>query len=534
MKTNMQIQSQPNLLYEKVAFNIRQMIEKETYRAGEKIPSIRNLSRLMHVSINTVMEAYAHLENVGLIEARPQSGYYVSNRLVAADIKRENKKVVEYIAPNNVTFADVPLQIMRNLYNSSLLPLGGGSPNPQLLPIDKLNKMLSSQSKRFRIQNVSYAAAAGLKKLRMQIAKRSLTYGCNLASEDIIITSGCIEAVTLALQATCRPGDTVAIASPVFYTFLYSIQWMGLKVLEIPATPQEGINLDVLRYAINQNPIRACIFISNFNTPLGSLMTDVKKQELVALLAMHDIPLIEDDVYGDLAFGPNRPSAAKAYDEKGLVLYCSSFSKTLAPGYRVGWIAPGKYRERVEQLKSVLNVATASPTQLAVAEFLTNGGYDQHLRKLRRTYAKQTFLFRSTIKRYFPLGTRITNPEGGFILWLEMPDDVDSLKVYEAAVQNGIGIAPGIIFSTTGNKYNNCIRLNAAYWSEEVEQALETLGKIANTMVRNGISISTGQDFKNKSITGNNSAAGKVKLKSRKTKNSLSLARKKKMPELTL
>ncbi|OGP67743.1 MAG: GntR family transcriptional regulator [Deltaproteobacteria bacterium RBG_16_44_11] len=483
MKTNAQTQTRQNLLYEEVGFKIRSMIEKGTYRVGERIPSIRNLSRQMHVSINTVMEAYSNLENVGLIEARPQSGYYVSYRRLEPATKREKKKVIEDIAPNCVTFADVPLQVMRNLYNVSLVPLGGGSPNPDLLPIDKLNRMLATESRRFRIQSVSYTAAPGIKKLRTQIAKRSLNYGCNLAPEDIMITSGCIEAITLALQATCRPGDTVAIGSPVYYTFLHSIQWMGLKVLEIPSTPEDGLSLEVLRYAIKHNPVHACIIISNFNNPLGSLMTDEKKRELVALLAKHNIPLIEDDVYGDLAFGANRPSAAKAYDEKGLVLYCSSFSKTLAPGYRVGWIVPGKFRQRVEQLKSVFNVATASPTQLAIAEFITNGGYDQHLRKLRRTFARQIAYVRNAVGRYFPQGTRVTHPEGGFILWVEMPEGVDSLKLYEGALQNGISIAPGIIFSITGDKYNNCIRLNAAFWSERVEQALETLGGLAEAMM---------------------------------------------------
>ena len=437
----------------------------------------------MHVSINTVMEAYANLENMGLIEARPQSGYYVTHRLQQSEVKRENKKVIEDLAPNCVTFADAPLQVMRNLYNSSLVPLGGGSPNPDLLPIDKLNRMLATEPRRFRIQSVSYAAAPGIKKLRTQIAKRSINSGCHLAPEDIMITSGCIEAITLALQATCRPGDTVAIGSPVYYTFLHSIQWMGLKVLEIPSTPEDGINLEVLRYAINHNPVHACLVISNFNNPLGSLMTDGKKRELVTLLAKHNIPLIEDDVYGDLAFGPARPSAAKAFDEKGLVLYCSSFSKTLAPGYRVGWIVPGKYRERVEQLKSVFNVATASPTQLAIAEFLTNGGYDQHLRKLRRIFVRQIACIRNAVGNYFPQGTRVTQPQGGFILWVEMPEEVDSLRLYGAALKNGISIAPGIIFSTSGNKYSNCIRLNAAFWSERVEQALETLGDVARTMV---------------------------------------------------
>jgi DNA-binding transcriptional MocR family regulator len=418
-----------------------------------------------------------------MIEARPQSGYYVSSRIPEAEVKQANKKVIEDLAPNCVTFADAPLQVMRNLYNISLVPLGGGSPNPDLLPIDKLNRMLATESRRFRIQSVSYTAAPGIKRLRTQIAKRSLNSGCHLSPEDIIITSGCIEAVTLALQATCRPGDTVAIGSPVYYTFLHSIQWMGLKVLEIPSTPRDGINLEVLRYAIKHNPIHACIIISNFNNPLGSLMTDEKKREMVSLLAKHDIPLIEDDVYGDLAFGPARPSAAKAYDEKGLVLYCSSFSKTLAPGYRVGWIVPGKFREKVEQLKSLFNITTATPTQLAIAEFLTNGGYDQHLRKLRRTFARQVAYVQNAVSRYFPRGTRVTHPEGGFILWVEMPEGVDSLKLYEGALQNGISIAPGIIFSTTGDKFNNCIRLNAAFWSERVEQALETLGGLAEAMM---------------------------------------------------
>jgi DNA-binding transcriptional MocR family regulator len=199
-------------------------------------------------------------------------------------------------------------------------------------PIDKLNRMLATEARRFRIQSVSYAGSRGCKRLRVQIARRSLSAGCTLSPEDIVITSGCVEAVTLALQVTCRPGDTVAMASPVYYTFLNSIQWMGLKVLEIPSTPGEGMNLEVLSYAIKHTPVHACIIMANFNNPLGSLMPDQKKRELVALLAHHEIPLIEDDVYGDLCHGPIRPTSAKAYDAKGLVLYCSSFSKTLAPG----------------------------------------------------------------------------------------------------------------------------------------------------------------------------------------------------------
>ena len=482
MRTDGQAEAGKKLLYEEVADRIGGMIEKGTYRPGERIPSIRDLSRQMRVSINTVMQAYAHLENVGMVEARPQSGYYVRSRLLEPEARPANKKATEDLAPNPVTLGDIPFQVMRNISNISFIPLGGGIPNPDLLPIDKLNRMLATESRRFRIQSVSYSTVSGIKRLRTQIAKRSLDSGCALSPEDIVITSGCVEAVMLALQATCRPGDTVAIGSPVYYTFLNSIQWIGLKVLEIPSTPREGMNLEVLSYAIRHNPVHACIIISNFNNPLGSLMPDEKKQELVALLAKHNIPLIEDDVYGDLAFGPVRPTAVKAYDKKGLVLLCSSFSKTLAPGYRVGWIVPGRFHEKVGRLKALLNIATASPTQLAIAEFLTNGGYDHHLRTIRRIYARQVAQVRDAVGRHFPRGTRVTRPEGGFVLWVEMPEEVDAFRLYEEALRKGISIAPGTIFTTTGDKFSNCIRLNAAFWSERIEQALETLGGMAEAI----------------------------------------------------
>ncbi|NJD62860.1 MAG: PLP-dependent aminotransferase family protein [Deltaproteobacteria bacterium] len=469
-------------LYEEIAARVGGLIEQGTYRPGERIPSIRELSRQMQVSVNTIMGAYAQLENLGMVEARPQSGYYVRSRVLEPGADVPERKPEEEPAPCCVSVEEVPLRVIRSLTDPSLVPLGGGVPNPDLLPIDKLNRMLATESRRFRIQSVSYTGPRGTQRLRAQISKRSLNYGCTPAPEEIVVTSGCVEAVTLALQATCRPGDTVAVASPVYYTFLNSIQWMGLKVLEIPSTPQEGMNLDVLRYAIRNNPVHACLIISNFNNPLGSVMPEEKKRELVALLAQHDIPLIEDDVNGDLAFGPSRPTAVKAYDEKGLVLYCSSFSKTLAPGYRVGWIVPGRYQRKIQQLKALFNIATATPTQLAVAEFLTSGGYDHHLRTIRRIYSRQVARVRDAVGRHFPLGTRVTRPEGGYVLWVEMPDGVDAFRLYEGALKAGISIAPGTLFTATGDRYRNCIRLNAAFWSERTEQALETLGAMAHEL----------------------------------------------------
>jgi len=482
MGTNRGNQPGAELLYEEIAARISGMIEKGTYHPGERIPSIRNLSRQMSVSVNTVMEAYAQLENSGLIEARPQSGYYVRVHHPEPKARLARIPSLEYSAPNDVVLGDTPLEIMRTLKNPSLIPLGAGSPNTGLLPADKLNRMLSSQSKRFPDQSITYAPPQGLKKLRVQIARRLLNSGCSHSADDIIITSGCVEAVTLALLTTCRPGDTVALASPIYYTFLNSIQWLGLKVLEIPSVHGEGLSLEVMSYAMKHTPINACVIIANFNNPLGTLMPDDRKRDLVKMLAKHEIPLIEDNVYGDLGFGPSNPSSLKAYDEKGLVLSCSSFSKTLAPGYRIGWIVPGRFQQRVEQLKSLFNISTASPTQLAVAEFLTNGGYDHHLRKIRRIYARQIGQVRDAVLDNFPPGTMVSRPEGGFILWVEMPEGMDAFKLYQAALKESISIAPGMLFSVS-DKYTNCFRLNAAYWSDQIEHALETLGRIAESIV---------------------------------------------------
>ena len=465
-------------LYAEVSARMGEMISKGTYRPGERIPSVRALSRQMRVSINTILGAYAELEKAGAIEARPQSGYYVRPVRSDASLRQPPVRAVAEMAPSSVILGDTVLEIMEKIAGPHLLPLGKCLPNPDLLPVDKLNRILATEARRFRAQSISYAAPQGIQRLRMQIARRSLDAGCSLSPDDIVITSGCVEAFSLALQTVCRPGDTVAVGSPVYSTFLKFMQWLGLKILEIPSDPVEGMSLDVLAYLLRQNRVNACITIANFNNPLGSLMPDGKKQELVELLARYDIPLIEDDVYGDLSFAATRPVSAKAFDRKGLVLYCSSFSKTLAPGYRVGWIVPGRFQRQVEQLKALFNIATASPNQFAMAEFLGNGSYSHHLRVLRRVYARQTARMRDAILRYFPPGTRVSSPKGGYFLWVELPEGHDSLKLYEAALGTEISISPGTIF-TLGKRFANCFRLNASFWSEPMEETMERLGKMA-------------------------------------------------------
>ncbi|MCM0080270.1 PLP-dependent aminotransferase family protein [Geomonas sp. Red32] len=479
METMIQSNSSKVPLYEEVAGKVSHLIEEGTFGPGSRIPSVRALSRQLSVSINTVMEAYGLLEDRRLIEARPQSGYYVLAR--RGNIPAEPSMSTVRSLPTKVSIKELSSMIMRDMRDRSLVPLGAAIPNPEHLPIDRLNRMLSTEARRYREQSVSYESPPGCEKLRVQVARRLVYAGCTLTPDQIVTTCGCMEAVNLALLATCRPGDTVAIESPSYYNFLQALELYGLKALEIPTHPRDGMSIDALRYALEHNRISACLAVTNFSNPLGCLMPDDRKKELVELLSSHQVPLIEDDLNGDLSFSPERPRVAKSYDKDGSVLLCSSFSKTLAPGYRVGWIAPGRYQSEIERLKGVITIADATPPQLAIAEFLANGGYDHHLRSLRRIHARQTMQMAQAVGRYFPEGTRISNPAGGFVLWVEFPSYVDSLVLYEQALKAGITIAPGPAFSPR-QKYQNCIRLNAGYWSEEVERAIQTLGELAAAM----------------------------------------------------
>jgi DNA-binding transcriptional MocR family regulator len=469
-----------SFLYEKIVGSITTLIQEGTYRPGDRIPSVRQMSKQQDVSISTVLQAYLVLENRGLIEARPQSGYYV--RAPIFDRLPEPEPLSSDTDPSHVTLNELMMMIMRDTFNPKLIQLGGVMPNIELLPTDRLNRILTRLVRQSGQEAHQYEIPPGLEELRVQIAQHALRAGCQFSPNDLVITSGATEAIDLCLHAIGKPGDIVAIESPMYFGTLQSLEVHGLRALEIPTHQRDGISLDALKFAIEHNPIKAVLVISNFNNPLGSCIPDNKKKELVALLTNHDIPLIENDVSGEIYFGDKRPLTAKSYDTKGLVMLCSSFSKDISGGLRVGWVAPGRYKSKVEWLKFTANAATATLPQMAVAEFLSSGGYDHHLRHIRREYARNVNLLGQAVTRYFPPETRVARPSGGIVLWVQLPQNVDSLELYKLALQNNITIAPGYLFSAT-NQYANYIRLNAAAWSYPIERAVERLGELVGTMV---------------------------------------------------
>jgi len=377
-----------------------------------------------------------------------------------------------------VRVSDLVIQVVKAGRDPGLVRLGATLPAAELFPIKALNRTMASVARRSPVATHNYDPPPGNRALRVQVARRAMEAGCTLSPDDIITTVGATEALNLCLRAVAKPGDVIGIESPTFFGILQIIESLGMRVCEIPTFPRHGVCLDELEERLKCCGVKACVFTPNFSNPLGSCMPDEKKRKLVKMLAEHKIPLIEDDIYGNLCFGTTRPKVAKAFDEEGWVMLCDSFTKTLSPGYRVGWVAPGRFRDRVEFLKFVNTSGTASLPQMAIAEFLQNGGYDAHLRKMRRFYATQVQRVTEAVSRYFPEGTKVTRPTGGMCLWTELPPHINSLAVYEQAMAAKITIAPGPLFSAK-QKFQNFIRLNCGNsWSDEVEDAIRTLGRI--------------------------------------------------------
>jgi len=462
-------------LYEQVAQRIQGAIEDGTLTDGDRLPSVRKLRHQLSVSVSTVLEAYRLLEDRGLIVARPQSGYYVKSTGQRLPEPRPSRPP-QRSSPVDISLA---LQMMDSVRDRHLPQLGAAVPNPEHLPVAALNRIMGKVLRAESIDTHSYGTFSGCHLLQQEVAKRMLNAGCSVPPDQVTITNGATEAVYLSLRAVTQPGQVVAIESPTYFGMLEMLKSLNLRALELPTHPRDGISLRALEEAIATQHIAACLLIPNFNNPIGSCMTDEAKKALVELLDRYDVPLVEDDIYGELQFEGDRPKAAKAFDTEGRVLYCSSVSKTLSPGLRVGWSIAGRYQAQIHQLKLVVSQMSATAPQLTVANFFASGGCDRHLRKLRRLNQSQMIRMQQAIQAYFPTDIRVTQPTGGHVLWLEMPRWFDSLALYREALQHDISIAPGIMFSAS-SRYRQCFRLNAALsWSPELDQALATIGHLA-------------------------------------------------------
>lgn len=463
--------------YEQVAEKIVNLIQNGVLKEGDKIPSLRQLSRELSLSVNTIKEAYWKLEDKNYIVAVPQSGFYVKKQSILGTDPVETMKP-EMLDPQIVSFCQVYAAYQEQGGRSPELSLGLVGLDPDFWPGEKMGRFLYEAIKFSEHDAFNYLLPPGYLPLRQQIARQGLSAGLNLSPEEIIVTNGCNEAVFLSLMVLCKPGDTVVFESPIYFSLLQMIKRLDLKIIEIPSCDPEGISLKTLEFVLENHSVKAMYSISNFNNPMGFSIPSWKKKKLVRLLSRFHVPLIEDDVFGDITF-KERPDTCKSHDRSGQVLYCSSFSKSIAPGLRIGWIAPGRAYDDVIKMKTVMNISVASANQIAMARFLKEGGYDRHVRSLRKHLKTNVQKLRKAVLKGFPNGTRVTDPDGGFLLWIELPPGVDTSVVYQQALKKNILITPGTLFSLKG-KYTHCMRMNAGMWNPRIEQAIAYVGRLCH------------------------------------------------------
>lgn len=463
-------------LYQDIAAQTEKLIRDGVFRPGDRLPSVRKACRTHEISPITVTQAYYLLESRGLIEARPKSGYFVRARLGQSLPEPEMTRPVG--GSTELQVSDFIFQILDSVRDPAIAPLGSSFPSPYLFPLAKLGRYLASAARKFDPLSTVTDLPPGNEELRRQLALRYLAQGAAVSPQEIVITSGAMEGLNLCLQAVTRPGDLIAIESPTFYAGLQASERLGLKVIEIPSHPREGVSLTALEDALRHHPIKACLLMLNFANPTGSLVTDARKKELVSLLHRYQIPLIEDDVYAELYFGKQAPLCTKAEDRDGFVMHVSSFSKCLAPGYRLGWVAAGRYAGQIQRQKLSTSLATTVPVQIALADYLKHGAFENHLRQLRRKLAEQEAGLVAAVERHFPEGTRLARPRGGYFLWLELPRQVDTLRLHLQALKRGISTAPGPIFSAK-REFGQYLRLNFGHpESTGQQQAVATLGQL--------------------------------------------------------
>ncbi|PZQ77500.1 MAG: GntR family transcriptional regulator [Variovorax paradoxus] len=469
-------------LYERCADDIAELIRNGTLRPGDKLPSVRDASLARGLSRSTIFQAYYRLEAMGLIEARARSGYYVKSGLpvMCPEPGDSNPDGVA----KDVDVGQMVFQLLGAMNRRDFVPLGSAFLSPSLCPLARLARHLGSAMRDFDPWRLIEDLAPGNESLRRHIVLRYGMDGMVVPPTEVVLTNGGMEGLNLSLQAVTQPGDVVLVESPTFYAALQALDRLKLRALEVATSPAWGIDVDAVAQALQRQRVAACWVMPNFQNPLGSSMPDERKKALVALLAEHEIPLIEDDVYAELYFGARKPLPAKAWDTRGLVIHCGSFSKCLAPGYRVGWVAGGRFAARIEQMRLMYTLSPAIPSEAAIAAYLDAGGYDRHLRRMRAALLRYRAIAMEAVRLHFPVGTSMTAPQGGYFLWVEMPGSVDASRLHALARERGISLAPGALFSSDPRSAH-CLRLNYGHAGDpRFAGAMQTVGRLAADMAQ--------------------------------------------------
>jgi DNA-binding transcriptional MocR family regulator len=475
----MQGQEPVEILYLQVAESLATPIRAGTLVRGERIPSVRELARSRDVSIGTVLQAYRILEDAHLIEARPRSGYFVAARPPRLPEPETSTPPADSMA---VDVSSLAARVMHLAHDPRYASFGAACPGAALFAEERVRRAVSRAVQRHRATLCQYTTGYGDESLRRAIARHALRMGCQIDPRDVVVTNSCLESITLCLRAVTRPGDIVALESPTLFAFLEILENLHLRALEIPTHPRTGFSLDALQLAFDTQPIKAVLAVPTLSNPIGSSIPLADRRRLAQMVAERGIPLIEDVLYNDLAEHEDQRQAVRSFDTTGHVMICGSFSKTIAPGLRLGWVDAGRWGAKLVRMKESTSGSQTAIIERALADLLAQPGIEAGYRQIRATISARVDEARGLIARHFPEGTRVTDPQGGFILWVELPHGIDSLDLFQASLAESIVIAPGKMFSAT-NHFRHCIRLGlGGRWDDAHRHALRRVGELAETM----------------------------------------------------
>jgi len=473
--------SASGFLYAQVIDLIDRRISSGELRPGDRLPSLRRLSAGLGVSVPTVKQAYLELERRGSVESRPQSGFYVQPQRRNA-LVRPLSAVEGFAQPAPVRCRSLIERVYEAIHRPDVVAFGIANPSMAQPAAKALHRTMKRVMARAETRSLSYAPTLGEPQLRRQIAYRYLDLGARITPDDVIITNGGQEALAIALLSAAREGDMIAVESPTYHGMLELIESCGMLAVEIETCAEEGVSLGALAKALARHPIKACMFSSALNNPLGSCTSDAHREALVGMLESRGIVLIEDDVYGDLLFDGTRPRLGLCYSRKGLVFTCGSFSKTVAPGYRIGWLVAGKHDERARRLKRAFSCSSGLLQQMTLTEYLAGGDYDRYVKSLRQVLKRNAERMSALIGQHFPAETRVSRPRGGSVLWIELPRRVDSQQLFDRALEHSIAITPGLIYSPV-KRFRNYVRLSYGHpWNERLEEGIARLGVLATEL----------------------------------------------------
>lgn len=369
--------------------------------------------------------------------------------------------------------------ILKAAADPKIISFAGGLPAPELFPVEGMKEATDKVYAEHGQQALQYGAAKGVTELRELILKRvKEKENIDAKLENVMVTTGSEQAIDLAGKAFVNPGDTVLVEEPTYLCALDVFRSYGANFVSVPMD-DDGMKMDALEEALKAHPETALVYtVPNFQNPTGRTMPAERRKKFAELAAKYDVPVLEDNPYGDIRFAGEHVPSVKSFDHAGKVFYMSTFSKILAPGFRLGWlVADPKVIEKLTVLKQSADLHTDNLVQYVVTEFFKENDVDAHVKEISDLYGKRKQLMIDGIKKYFPKDVKYTDPEGGMFLWVEVPGVTDTVELFKQCLEHNVAFVPGDPFFA-GKPQPGTFRLNYSNMQEDqIEVGLKRLGE---------------------------------------------------------